>query len=150
MESRQFDLDLHLDVSPDAVRSFWTDLPDTLEARAPDVEPHRVVTLDRTADGRELHTWWRGPEGEEFEMRETLHLEPDGSWTFDVQPVMGVRIYESFEVEDDGDGGSRLHVHVDMLGEGSEGDRAIPLLESTLRQSVERLAEVCERHHRNE
>lgn len=142
MEPRQFDLDLHIPASPDQVRAFWTDLPDELHAREPDVQPRRVVTLGRTAEGRDLHTWWSAPDGTEFEMRERLTLEPDGSWTFEARDVMGVHVYETFEV-DEAPGGSRLHVHTDLIPLRTTAMDALAKLEATLKHGAEGLARQC-------
>src|SRR2546426_6610106 len=107
---RSITLDLDLDIhrSPDAVRAWWTDLPDEYVAKDPREQPHRIRVLARQGDRVEVVGTWRGPLGREMLLKETLRLREDGSWTFDSR-AMGISVHDEFEVVSLGEG-ARLHI----------------------------------------
>jgi hypothetical protein len=57
------DIDLSIRKSPDAVRAWWTDIPDDYTATDPREEPFRIVTLRKFPNGWLLLTYWRDDDG---------------------------------------------------------------------------------------
>jgi len=92
-------LELLIRKPPESVRVWWTDLSDDYHAKDPREQPYRIVTTRKLPNGRELHTYWRLPDGSAFDFQEILTLKPDGSWTFEIPNGMGFHIPDEFRAE---------------------------------------------------
>lgn len=97
-DAEQLVLDFDVEAPPEALESWWTDLPEVYEASDPREQPHRIQRIEETEDGGRYKTTWRGPMGLPFSLDETLHDEGPGRWRF-VIPGPGYEIEDRYTVE---------------------------------------------------
>ncbi|HWG91670.1 MAG TPA: hypothetical protein VNZ52_12550 [Candidatus Thermoplasmatota archaeon] len=138
-------MDLTIRRPPESVRAWWTDLPDDYHATDPEEQPYRIRTLHREDARRQLLTYWRNPDGSTMELRETMTLRPDGSWAFDIEDAMGVRIHDEFRAEPQGDGGTLLHIESTLTPKGPEAVPVAEYIMADMREGWPRAAHICER-----
>jgi len=138
-------LELSIRRPPDRVRSWWTDLPDDYFAKDPAEQPFRIVTVKLIPKGRGLLTYWGAPDGPVRELRETIWVNEDGTWTFEIlNHPSGYKIFDEFSVTSkDGRATTLLHIRSTLIPQN-------PLV--PVNELVERLirvwrtaAEICER-----
>jgi len=113
MVEETFQLELFIRKPPEAVKAWWTDLPDDYLANDPDEQPFRIVTLKKYNEQgkfiRELHCYWRLPDGSERKTQEILYFSEDNEWSFDVIHPLGFKIHDDFRAIPF-EGGTRLEI----------------------------------------
>jgi hypothetical protein len=119
MADESFELDVHVDGSPEALEAWWTDLPAVHEAEDPREQPHRIEHVETTDDAEIYETYWRGPLGIEYSLTEELYDEGPGRWRF-VVPNPGFTIQDHYEVEPEGEG-ARLRIRSQITYENVLG-----------------------------
>ena len=135
----------------DAVRRWWTDLPDVYVATDPREQPHRIVTVRRDGAVRDLMTYWRGPFGRTIEVPERLTLQADGNFRFDIELPGGAYQRDEFRLVDE-DGGTRVSIEVTIRPRALPGRLTAPLWRAFARRNYPRAwrsaARICERDAR--
>ncbi len=143
--SETLDLELFIRKPPASVRSWWVDLPEDYQANDPREQPYRIVTLRRLADGRELRTYWRTPDGSTRDMVEILHVKPDGSWTFEIpEHPLGFHILDEFRPEPVANG-TKLHIRSVITPREASATSRIQTQKERMVQGWKVAAELCER-----
>ena len=118
MPRRTYHFSWRLSRPPSEVRSWWLDFPDVYVAQNPKEQPHKIVTVKTTPEGRELLTYWRGLFGSEMEVHERLMLGAEPSrWQFDVETGRGFLMHDEFEIRPEGTG-SRLSIVTTLTAPG--------------------------------
>lgn len=138
------ELDLPIRRPPESVRAWWTDLPDDYHATDPREQPYRIVTKNRTPTDRELVCYWRSPDGSERQTQETLHLNKDGSWAFDVVHPAGFLIRDEFRAVP-AEGSTRLEIRSKITQ--SQPNIGVPIQKQKelMAQLWRNMVEICER-----
>lgn len=97
VSTKTFRLSFDVKRQPEAVQSWWTDLPDDYHAKDPRENPFRIRTLARRSDGADLESWWRGPFGRTRKAIEHLRVLGKGHFTYDI--AMGaVQVHDDFRL----------------------------------------------------
>ena len=146
MNPESIDLELLIHKPPGSVRAWWTEYPDDYHAKDPREQPYRILTTRRFANGREVRTYWRMPDGSASEVREVLNLKPDGSWTYEVpypNPT-GIHAFDEFRTESIANG-TKLSIRSTLTLRDPAGTNQIPALKEFMVQGWKLAAEVCER-----
>lgn len=112
MERLILDLTLEIPRAPSEVRAWWLELPDEYRASDPREQPHRIVTLEKSAEHRKMRTYWRGPMGRELVIPETFRYKGALAWDVDVGLPLGLAQRDEFELEETPEGGTRVHIRV--------------------------------------
>jgi len=132
--------------SPESIRRWWLEFPDTYVAKDPREQPHRIVTRSRS--DREIHvtTFWRAPFGE-AKTDEVLRLRSDGSWTADTR-FLGFHVHDEFRATVEG-AGTRLRIESTLTPANSATRVLRPLLLPMMRRNFTKVwddaAALCER-----
>ena len=137
-------LELLIRKSPESVRSWWIDLPDDYRATDPQEQPYRIVTTRRLPNGRELHTYWRLPDGLAFDFQEILTMKPNGSWTFEIPNGMGFRIMDEFRVEPVSTG-TKLTIRSTLTPLDASAVSRLSTQKELMTQGWKGAAKICER-----
>ncbi len=144
-DSGILDLQLLIRKSPNSVRAWWTDLPDDYVAQDPREQPYRILTLRRLANGRELRTYWRMPDGLTREIQEILIMKTDGSWAFEIaNHPTGLHILDEFRTETVPEG-TRLHIRSTLTPREASATGRMAELKERMIQAWTIAAEICER-----
>ena len=131
--------------SPEAIRAWWTDLPDDYQAKDPREQPYRIVTLRRMPNGRELRTYWRTPDGSTRDWQELLTMKTDGSWAFEIpNHPAGLHILDEFRTEPT-TGGAKLIIRSTLTPQDPSAASRIPTQKERMTQAWKIAAEICER-----
>jgi len=144
MNSEVLTLELMIRKSPESVRAWWTDNPDDYYAKDPHEQPYRILTTRRLPNGRELHTYWRMPDGSAFDFQEILTLKPDGSWTFEIPNGMGFRIFDEFRTEPVSTG-TKLTIRSTLTPLDPSAASRIAGQKELMTQGWKGAAQICER-----
>ena len=144
MKSEVIDLELMIRKPPESVRAWWTDLPNDYRAKDPSEQPFRIVTTRRLSNGRELHTYWRMPDGSTFDFQEILNMKPDGSWTFEIPNGMGFHIMDEFRTESVPTG-TKLTVRSTLTPLDTSAASRISAQKELMTQGWKGAAQICER-----
>ncbi|MDX1611949.1 MAG: hypothetical protein R3185_06230 [Candidatus Thermoplasmatota archaeon] len=91
-------LELMVPGSPEELKTWWTDLPETYEAEDPREQPHAITLMETREDSRVYDTVWRGPLGIPVHLKEILYDEGPGRWRF-VVPNPGFVIEDRYTAE---------------------------------------------------
>jgi hypothetical protein len=143
-KSDVINLELLIRKSPESVRAWWTDLPEDYHAKDPHEQPYRILTTRRLPNGRELHTYWRTPDGLAFDFQEILTMKPDGSWTFDIPNGVGFHIIDEFRAEP-APTGTKLTIRSTLTPLDPAAASRISTQKQIMTQSWKGAAEICER-----
>lgn len=142
-------LTFDIDASPEALESWWTDLPEVYEASDPREQPHRIERVEETEDGGIYETTWRGPLGFPFTMTERLHDEGPGRWRF-VVPGAGFEIEDRYEVKAT-EAGAHLTIRSRVAYDNALGKLArklmLPNWKRQLTETFSNAVEVFEEEH---
>lgn len=144
--------DIRVEISihrpPHEVRAWWWEMPDDYRATDPKEEPHRIVTVSRSADHRDMLTYWRGPGGRVIEVPERMRMDAHGDWTIEVDLPFGLAQRDVFELHPRADA-THVTIDVDVWPRAWYGRLARPFFLRYARKwyprTWNRAAKICER-----
>ena len=145
MNSESINLELLIRKPPSSVRAWWTDYPDDYRAKDSREQPYRILTTRRLANGREVRTYWKMPDGSSAEVREILNVNSDGGWTYDVPcpNLTGIHVFDEFRPETTSEG-TRLLIHSTLTPEEPSAADRVAWLKEFMIQGWKMAAEICE------
>lgn len=141
-------MDLKINRTPEAVRAWWTDLPEDYTAEDAAEQPFRIVTLEKRPDGRELETHWKTPMGT-MKVHESLRVQADDAWRFDIEKsIFGLGARDDFRTERTPEG-TRLHIRSEFIPRSAWhrvlGPVLVPLAKRIFHGNFTTAARLCER-----
>ncbi|MBI4392626.1 MAG: hypothetical protein HY556_02355 [Euryarchaeota archaeon] len=133
----KFDLEVPIARDSAGVAHWWLDFPAIYTSDRRREQPYRIETTSRTDRRIEIRTFWKMM-GMRFRFQESIQVV--GPLAFDAEILMGpIVVNDTFRIEDDGNGASKMRIHTVVAGRGVLGVVMAPMIAPILHRWMKRI-----------